>query len=262
MTNSGLPAVRSWIRRAPSASSAARADLRRELRGLGHRETRRGPCRSTPGHDAQAGGWPGRIPASTTIGRRGGPLDQDLDHPGARGIHPVQVVDDDRPGDRAVSMIRSMYRPATSSSVAVTAAWSAGMSGASASQPENAASRAIAAIAPPNRLPTSGLEVGREEHRPGERARNPCACSSADRLREDAREPVWLGLAVGGVLGPGPGQAAGACASSSISARSRVLPMPASPTTRNAPPRPVAGAPLQERADPAPTSDRGRRAGR
>ena len=60
----------------------------------------------------------------------------------------------------AVSMIRSMYRPATSSSVAVTAAWSAGMSGASASQPENAASRAMAAMAPPNRLPTSGSRSG------------------------------------------------------------------------------------------------------
>ena len=60
----------------------------------------------------------------------------------------------------AVSMIRSMYRPATSSSVAVTAAWSAGMSGASASQPEKAASRAIAAMAPPNRLPTSGARSG------------------------------------------------------------------------------------------------------
>jgi hypothetical protein len=51
---------------------------------------------------------------------------------------------------------RSRYRAATSDSVAATSAGSLGVSSASASQPENEASRAIAAIAPPNRRTVAG----------------------------------------------------------------------------------------------------------
>ena len=100
-TNSGLPPVRSWMLRAPSASTAARATMRRQLGGLGLGEALRVEpldVRSV----AQAGTPPGRVPARTTSGRSAVASTSSSTIGDARRIQPVQVVDDDdaRPRDR------------------------------------------------------------------------------------------------------------------------------------------------------------------
>ena len=145
--NSGLPSVRSWISRASSASRAARATIVASWAVSGGASP--SSCsRSTCGWSAQAGAWPGRIVAMTTSARSGGRRDDELDHPRARGVDPVDVVEDDDARSVGGQDPVEVGRGDVAEGGAVSAG-SSGTSAASASQPVNAASRATAAIAPP-----------------------------------------------------------------------------------------------------------------
>ncbi len=94
--NSGLPWVRSWIRRASPASRAARATIVASCAvSAGARPPR--STRSTCPSAAQSGIVPGRVVARMTKRPDGGGLDEQLDHPAARCIEPVEVVEDDDP---------------------------------------------------------------------------------------------------------------------------------------------------------------------
>ena len=190
------------MRRAPSASKAARAiwvascavsgsDRPGRSIALDPRQVR--PCgQRDRAHRGEHDEWQAR-----------GALDQHLDHPDARGVDPVQVVDHDHPWparlDQAVDVPtcdvdqRGRDRRGVGRRVGRL-----GLPAGEGRVPGDRRDRAAV-------LAGRGLaEIRCEQQRPGVAARiHPVLVGR--RLREHPPEPVRLGQPVGRVLGPGPG---------------------------------------------------------
>ena len=202
--NSGLPWVRSWIRRASPASRAARATIVASCAvSAGARPPR--STRSTCPSDAQSGMMPGRVVARMTSGRTAAVIDQEFDHPAAGCIQPVEVVEDDDPrtvrvehpldvcgrdlaqdrGDlgRVVGDVDLLRLPARERRV-----------------PGDRRDRT--AVAPHRRL----VGARREQQLAGV-APGVDLVLVGDGLREEPREAVRLAATIRDALGPGPGVA-------------------------------------------------------
>ena len=170
-------------------------DERRKARGLRLVKAGRSMLLGRRAWDAQPGSGPGRDAASTSNGWSGAPFDDEIDHPRARWVDPVQVVDDDARAARCRERGDRRSRTATSTSVAATSAGSSGMSADSASQPENAASRAIGRDRPA--VPPSTSTSSRSSRNRSCRARRARvdAVLVGDGLREQPRPAVRLAAA-------------------------------------------------------------------
>ena len=234
------PRARRWSRVSPSRARSRPASR----------------MRSTPSRAAQSGSGPGRAAARTTNGCRAHPLDHEIDHPDARRIEPLEVVDDDdaRPGRRRGGDRCTAPRPRPASRSHRRDRW--GCQPASASQPENAASRAMAAIAPPI-APTRSSEQVVGEQKPASHGPGVDPMLVGDDLREEAGPAVRLVAGVRDVLGPRPGEA-GSRAGVSTAWSRRDLPIPASPSIRIAAATARSGGPARapHRCAPAPASGR------
>ena len=79
-TNSGLPPVRSWMLRAPSASTRRPRDERRELGGVRLGEAVEVEARRLASRVAHAGSGPGRVAGQDDERVVGRPLDDEVDH--------------------------------------------------------------------------------------------------------------------------------------------------------------------------------------